>query len=96
MISQNLCTILASDYYNPSLLQAPYKLFKSGLGSFEDLWKLVSLNPAKALGLSDRGELAKGQRADLLIVDMCETSLNLVATIAKGKIVYVSDYARLM
>jgi alpha-D-ribose 1-methylphosphonate 5-triphosphate diphosphatase len=96
MISQNLCTILASDYYYPSLLQAPYKLFKSGLGSFEDLWKLVSLNPAKALGLSDRGEIAKGQRADLLIVDMCETSLNLVATIAKGKIVYVSDYARLM
>ncbi|NDB66502.1 MAG: alpha-D-ribose 1-methylphosphonate 5-triphosphate diphosphatase [Methylocystaceae bacterium] len=96
MISQNLCTILASDYYYPSLLQAPYKLFKSGLSRFEDLWKLVSLNPAIALGLSDRGEITKGQRADLIIVDMCETSLNLVATIAKGKIVYVSDYARLV
>jgi alpha-D-ribose 1-methylphosphonate 5-triphosphate diphosphatase len=96
MISQNLCTILASDYYYPSLLQAPYRLFKSGLGRFQDFWKLVSLNPAKALGLSDRGEITKGQRADLIIVEMCENSLKLVATIARGKIVYLSDYERLI
>ncbi len=35
----------------------------------EDIFKIVSLNPAKALSLFDRGEIAVGKRADLAIFD---------------------------
>ena len=95
MIEKDLCTILASDYYYPSLLQAPHKLYRLGVGRIKDLWRLVSSNPAKALGLNDRGEIKTGQRADLIIVENTDTSLKLVCTIAKGRIVYLDDYSRL-
>jgi alpha-D-ribose 1-methylphosphonate 5-triphosphate diphosphatase len=32
----------------------------------------VSLNPARAMGLADRGHIAPGQRADLLLLDWPE------------------------
>lgn len=37
--------------------------------SIVDVFKFASLNPAKALGLCDRGEIAKGKKADLVFVD---------------------------
>ncbi|MEO1285822.1 MAG: amidohydrolase family protein, partial [Pseudomonadota bacterium] len=33
------------------------------------LWSLVSNGPARAMGLHDRGEIAVGKRADLVLVD---------------------------
>lgn len=36
----------------------------------QDVFKVVSLNPARAIGMSDRvGSLQKGRRADLLLID---------------------------
>ncbi len=37
--------------------------------SLVDVFKFASYNPAKAVGFYDRGEIAKGKRADLVIVD---------------------------
>lgn len=37
--------------------------------SLVEVMKCASYNPAKALGLTDRGEIAVGKRADLVIVD---------------------------
>lgn len=59
--------ILSSDYYPASLLQAAFLL--SALGNDYDLPKAmaaVSLAPARAAGLDDRGEIRPGLRADLL------------------------------
>ncbi|MCP9339516.1 alpha-D-ribose 1-methylphosphonate 5-triphosphate diphosphatase [Stutzerimonas xanthomarina] len=59
--------ILSSDYYPASLLQAAFML--SALGNGYDLPKAiatVSLAPARAAGLDDRGEIRPGLRADLL------------------------------
>ncbi|QGZ32466.1 alpha-D-ribose 1-methylphosphonate 5-triphosphate diphosphatase [Stutzerimonas stutzeri] len=59
--------ILSSDYYPASLLQAAFLL--SALGNVYDLPKAiaaVSLAPAQAAGLHDRGEIRIGLRADLL------------------------------
>ncbi|MEM6422908.1 MAG: amidohydrolase family protein, partial [Pseudomonadota bacterium] len=33
------------------------------------LWSLISSGPARAMGLEDRGEIAEGKRADLVLVD---------------------------
>lgn len=37
--------------------------------SLVDVFKMAAYNPAKAIGLTDRGEIAVGKRADLIFVD---------------------------
>ena len=40
-----------------------------GVADLPALWRLVSANPAAAMGLADRGRIAPGLRADLAIWD---------------------------
>ncbi|MBC7500927.1 MAG: alpha-D-ribose 1-methylphosphonate 5-triphosphate diphosphatase [Herminiimonas sp.] len=94
-IGRGMCDILASDYYYPSLLHAPFKLAHQGVCSLADAWKLVSSNPARALGLDDRGQIVEGGRADLLLVKALPAGgVRLVATIAAGKLVYCAEPER--
>jgi alpha-D-ribose 1-methylphosphonate 5-triphosphate diphosphatase len=72
MVTEGLCDILASDYYYPAMLAAVARLQADGIGSLPDLWKLVAANPAAALGLDDRGDIAVGRRADLVLLDWPE------------------------
>lgn len=96
-VRSGMCDILASDYYYPSLLHAPFKLVQQGACSLAEAWRLVSENPAAALGLDDRGRIADGYRADLLLVEATPGgSARLIATIAAGKLVYCAEPARLM
>ena len=68
-VAERVCTILASDYYYPALLQAPYLLAARGLMELGQAWQLVSANPARAAGLAERGRIAPGARADLVVVE---------------------------
>ncbi|WP_291648720.1 alpha-D-ribose 1-methylphosphonate 5-triphosphate diphosphatase [Bosea sp. (in: a-proteobacteria)] len=90
MVRQGLCTILASDYYYPALPLAPFILAERGAASFEAAWKLVSQGPAEALGLFDRGVIAPGKRADLVLV-AAEPQPRIIATIAGGRLVHLVD-----
>lgn len=72
MIARGLCDILASDYYYPAMLGAMVRLHADRVAPLPSLWKLVSLNPARAMGLTDRGRIAPGQRADLVLLDWPE------------------------
>jgi alpha-D-ribose 1-methylphosphonate 5-triphosphate diphosphatase len=69
MIGRGLCDILASDYYYPAMLGAVVRLLADGVATLPALWKTVSTNPADAMRLTDRGRIAPGQRADLLLLD---------------------------
>lgn len=69
MVARGLCDILASDYYYPAMLAAVARMRAEGGAPLHALWKLVSTNPAKASGLHDRGEIAPGKRADLVLLD---------------------------
>ena len=95
MAQKGICTILASDYYYPALLEAPFRLARDKRLPFEKAWALVSENPARALGLADRGTIELGKRADLILVDPQADGPRLVATIANGDIAYLSDWTRL-
>lgn len=96
LAAEGLCSILASDYYYPAPLHAAFKLAALGLLPLAQAWALVSHNPAQALALHDRGQIAAGQRADLLVVDARDAALpRLVATLAAGRIVYLAEGARL-
>lgn len=78
MTAMGLCDILASDYYYPAMLAAVSRLQADGIGRLPDLWKLVAANPAAALGLDDRGDIAIGRRADLVLLDWPEGSTPVV------------------
>jgi alpha-D-ribose 1-methylphosphonate 5-triphosphate diphosphatase len=66
---EGLLDILSSDYVPASLLMAAFDLPRriDGLGLPQAL-ATVTLNPARATGLHDRGEIALGKRADLVRV----------------------------
>lgn len=90
MVRAGLCTILASDYYYPALPLAPFVLARRGAADLAAAWRLVSQGPAQALGLSDRGTIAPGKRADLVLVAP-EPQPRIVATIAGGRLVHLAD-----
>jgi alpha-D-ribose 1-methylphosphonate 5-triphosphate diphosphatase len=65
--------ILASDYVPISLIQGIFKLTEKEFGfSLSEAVNIGSKNPAKAAGLTDRGEIAAGKRADLAQVKVVE------------------------
>jgi alpha-D-ribose 1-methylphosphonate 5-triphosphate diphosphatase len=97
MIAKGLCSILASDYYYPAQLLAAFRLIDEGTLELPEAWSLVSAAPAKAAGLTDRGELAAGRRADIVLIDdSIALRPRIVAVIANGKLVHLTDATRLL
>ncbi len=89
----DICGILASDYFYPAMLRAAFVMAGRGVLDFARAWALISTNPAAAAGLHDRGSIAEGKRADIVLVD--PRAHAIVATIAGGRIAYLSaDGAR--
>jgi alpha-D-ribose 1-methylphosphonate 5-triphosphate diphosphatase len=92
MIGRGLCSVLASDYYYPAPLLAAFALSVRGVLPLERAWMLVSQTPARAVELADRGEIAPGQRADLIVVDASEQDRpRVIATIVAGRIVHLAQ-----
>ncbi len=84
--AKGLCDVLASDYYYPALMHAPFILANQGKLPLPEAWMLVSTNAADALGLKDRGRIQVGQRADIVIVSDEGPIPTLKATIAAGRL----------
>lgn len=78
---------LVSDYHYPAPLRAAFALGERGL-PLERAWSLLSTGPAAILGLDDRGDLAPGKRADLIVVD-AETG-RVGATFAAGRLAFAT------
>jgi alpha-D-ribose 1-methylphosphonate 5-triphosphate diphosphatase len=83
--------ILASDYHPSAILPAVIAMSdmmtvrgESGLAASV---ALATANPAKALGLNDRGAIAEGLRADLVIAERGKMP-RLRATLRGGKMVW--------
>jgi alpha-D-ribose 1-methylphosphonate 5-triphosphate diphosphatase len=96
MIERGLCTVLASDYYYPAPLLAAFHLADQDILPLEKAWALVAERPAAAIGLSDRGLVDEGKRADLILVDARDGRPQVVATIVAGRLAYLTDGARLV
>jgi alpha-D-ribose 1-methylphosphonate 5-triphosphate diphosphatase len=97
MIAKGLCSVLASDYYYPAPLLAAFRLAADGVRPLADAWQLISSAPARAAGLTDRGTLATGQRADILLVDdTVPLRPRIVAVVVAGRVVYLTEANRLI
>ena len=87
LVSMGLCDALAADYHYPSSRRAALMLARSGLMDLVAAWALVSSGPAAVLGLDDRGVLAPGMRADIVVLD--ETG-RVAATMSGGRVSFMA------
>ena len=97
MIAKGLCSILASDYYYPAPILAAFRLAAEGVLPLADAWSLISAAPAQAAGLADRGVLAEGRRADIILVDdTIPMRPRVVAVLVAGHLVHLTEASRLV
>jgi alpha-D-ribose 1-methylphosphonate 5-triphosphate diphosphatase len=95
MIRRGLCSVLASDYYYPAPLLAAFRLITENVLPLSAAWALVSRTAAAAAGLNDRGVIADGRRADLILVDTQSERPRVVATMVAGRIVHLTEAERI-
>ncbi len=87
LIAENRCDFLCSDYHPSSMLQAPYAAHKELGIPIETCFNMVSRTPAKLAGLNDRGEIAPGKKADIVVIE--DNSIpTVVLTLKEGTAVY--------
>ncbi len=88
LISMGIGGALASDYHYPSPRRAAFMLADRDVLPLVQAWHLVSAGPAAVLGLSDRGVIATGKRADLLVLDA--QTRRVALTMSGGRVSYMS------
>ena len=86
--------ILAADYHPASMLPAILALAENDADGLCGAVRLASTNPAKALGLNDRGSLLPGNQADIAILDL-RSNPRVVATLVRGRCVYSGGFLQL-
>jgi alpha-D-ribose 1-methylphosphonate 5-triphosphate diphosphatase len=78
------------------MILAAFRLVGDGVLPLPKAWELISAAPARAAGLTDRGELAAGRRADVILVDAAQALRpKIVAVIAGGRPVSISEAGRI-
>lgn len=82
-----LLSILAADYHPAAILPAVRILAASDPDGLAGAVRLATANPARALGLNDRGVIAVGKRADLIVVDPQD---RISLTLSNGNVVYAN------
>lgn len=91
LIRDGLCQALVSDYHYPALAQAAFRLVDDGIMDLPEAWAMISSTPAELKRLPDRGVIAPGKRADLVVVNKATRAIE--ATVAGGKLTHLCGLA---
>jgi N-acetylglucosamine-6-phosphate deacetylase len=59
--------------------------------SLGDAIRMASTNPSRLYGLTDRGVLEPGKRADIILFTVGEKELSIMKTFVQGKLVYMKN-----
>ncbi|MEJ6389584.1 alpha-D-ribose 1-methylphosphonate 5-triphosphate diphosphatase [Gymnodinialimonas ulvae] len=86
LIADGLVDALVSDYHYPAPHRAALALWDDGL-PLHQAWALISGGPARVMGWSDRGTLAQGSRADLIVMDA--TTRRIEGVFSAGRAAYL-------
>ncbi len=88
LIRRGQCDALVSDYHYPSLALAAFALVDQGICDMAGAWAMISENPARILGLRDRGRIQSGKRADLVVIH--QETRQIEAVISAGRMAHLS------
>ena len=93
-ISHNCIDILCSDYYPSGLLHAVFKLHNDYGYALADMFRLVTINPARAVRIDHEvGSIEQGKKADLLIINELDDSFPVVTyAFVEGKLLFKTAY----
>lgn len=80
-----LMDILVADYHAPSLLYAATFLAREALATLPQAVAMITATPAAAVGLHDRGALATGRRADIVVVRMRRRVPEVTSLVVAGE-----------
>ncbi|RAV23063.1 phosphonate metabolism protein PhnM [Paenibacillus contaminans] len=86
--------ILCSDYYPAAMLHAVFYLAKQCGKDLTDMFKMVTLNPAKAVNIdAEYGSIREGKKADLLIIEKLDSEFPVITTVfVDGKLIQKTNY----
>ena len=85
LADDGLLDVLSSDYVPSSLLSAAFILTRKCGFSLAQAVATISLNPARCVGLKDRGEIAIDKRADFSRVRLVNGAPSVIAVWRGGK-----------
>ncbi len=83
-LQAGLVDILATDYYPAAMLHVPFKLARDGVMPLHEGIKLVSSNAADAMQLAERGRIAVGQSADIVLLHETDAFPRVRGTLRQG------------
>jgi alpha-D-ribose 1-methylphosphonate 5-triphosphate diphosphatase len=86
-IRAGVVDILAADYHPGAMLQSACGIAAQGIVPLPDAVRMISLNPANAAGLTDRGSLEVGKLADVVVVEMAARP-RVRGTLRRGRPIY--------
>ncbi len=81
-ISRGYASIICSDYIPSSILYSVFLLGRSS--DLSHVVKLVSLNPARAVGLNEVGSIEEGKEASLILLDEKDGLVKLISCYVEG------------
>ncbi|WP_213810734.1 phosphonate metabolism protein PhnM [Jeotgalicoccus sp. WY2] len=87
-IMEGCISILCSDYYPAAMLHSVFKLNRKANYPLTEGFKLITLNPAKAVQMDDEiGSIEAGKKADLNIIRLFDDYPTITECIVNGKVV---------
>lgn len=92
LLGEGMCDALGSFGRPDAALRVVTALVSSGRMSLGHAWALISSAPAGIMGLSDRGGLVMGTRADIVLMET--GSMKVAATICAGRLIYADAEIR--
>ncbi|NLK94243.1 MAG: phosphonate metabolism protein PhnM [Clostridiales bacterium] len=95
-IKEKAADILCSDYYPSAMLHALFIMNEKYNMDLCEMFKLVTINPAKAVKIDNvLGSIKEGKKADLLIIEKDKNNMPIITTvIVDGKITSTINYRR--
>lgn len=93
-IHEDSADILCSDYFPAALLLAVFQLHEKHQKELHEMFKMVTLNPAKAVRMDDEiGSIKPGKKADILIINQMEDGYPMLTkTMVNGSLITTTNY----
>ena len=93
-IENDSIDILCSDYYPAALLHSIFKLYEEKVLKLHEMFKLATLNPAKAVNMDNEiGSVKENKKADIIIIEKIDNNFPVITTVfVDGKLISKTNY----
>ncbi|WZL74716.1 phosphonate metabolism protein PhnM [Clostridiaceae bacterium 35-E11] len=93
-IEHDSIDILCSDYYPAALLHAIFKLHEEYGHDLHEMFRLVTINPAKAVNMDHEiGSIKENKKADILVIERIEERYPAITSVfVDGKLMSKTNY----